>query len=179
MMNLPPDREIVALVPEYTDEGDSVRVLFADGTETRRAVSMKTLMKGLAERRAKLLSLLRKWASTYTGRKLGNPVAVSTDLVLAPVKMRDARLTGDETMGCVNVTASPKVRADGQKKSVVELAGGHEVSVEWSLATTRARLSDASCIAAELMSEEDERVFRRLLGGRKQSPCDATRDKEG
>ncbi len=112
MNQLPADSEILALVPEYTDCGNSVRLYLADGREILIAGTLRAVLRALARRRCKDLGLLRAYAARYTQRRFANPLAVSPDLVLAPLRTRAPKIPGDPTQGLVNVAAPIRLTAE-------------------------------------------------------------------
>ena len=165
MEDLPKDRDIAALVPEYNEQGDSTRLYLRDGTERLLPVTLRTTLRALARRRCKDIGLMRRWAEQYTHHTLNNPLPVDVELVLAPVKTREPRIEGDEAMGCVNVAAG--VTADEAavvppRQSALQLAGGRELPVCWSLSTTRRHLQDAELVHARMVAETASAMLYQL-----------------
>ena len=105
MDQLPLDSEIRALVPEYPDCGNAVRLFLTGGREMLIGGTLRAVLRALARRRCKDLGLLRAYAARYTQRRFANPLAVSPDLVLAPLRTREPKIPGDPTQGLVNVAA--------------------------------------------------------------------------
>ena len=56
---LPEDSEIAAVLPEYTERGDSTRLLLRDGREIVVNCTARTALRCLAERSCKSLGLMR------------------------------------------------------------------------------------------------------------------------
>ena len=83
---LPKNSEIAAVLPEYTERGDSTRLLLRDGREIVVNCTSRTTLRYLAERRCKSLGFMRIWVVCYTHRRSANPVPIDCDLVLVPVK---------------------------------------------------------------------------------------------
>ncbi len=179
MKKLPKDAEIAALLPAYGEQGDVTRILLTNGVELVYGRTMRATVAALARRRCKDVKLLRRWASRYTHRTLNNPIAPSADLVLVPVKTRCPRVTGDGTMGHINVAAvagilpellerkSPQTgarprRGPGNRRAVIPLPGGRSVTALWNEKTTIDHLAAARHIHAELVRDEEEAVLRRL-----------------
>ena len=167
MEQLPKDRDIVAIVPEYSDQGDSTRLYLRDGTERLLSVTMRTTLRALARRRCKDIGLMRRWAQQYTHHVLNNPLSVGVEMVLAPVKTREPRVEGDEAMGCVNVAAGvAAVRLAGShplhRMTELHLAGGRRLSVRWSLATTQRHLKDAELVHTRLVAESAAAMLYQL-----------------
>ncbi len=162
IQDIPQDREIAALLPEYTPEGDATRILLTDGTERLYPRTLRATLRTIACRRCQDIALLRRWAGRYTHRTINNPIAASADLVLAPVKTRLPRVAGDAAMAHVNVAAL-RASAPAGTRSVIALAGGASVPALWSEKTTRAHLAAAQHICADLVRAEEEAVLRRLI----------------
>lgn len=157
---LPGDREIAAILPEYTERGDCTRILLCDGRELLLDRSMRTTLRYLAARRCKSLGLMRQWAARYTRRRTANPVAIGCDLVLVPVKSRRPRIPGDNTLAQVNVALGVRLVAGPQ--AALDLAGGRRLPVLWSLKTLREHIAAGCHIHADLLREQQESLLWRL-----------------
>lgn len=160
---LPEDSEIAAVLPEYTERGDSTRILLRDGREIVVNCTTRTTLRYLAERRCKSLGLMRTWAARYTHRRSANPVPIDCDLVLVPVKTREPRVPGDNTLGQVNVALSPRLVAGEQ--TAIEFPGGGRIPVLWSEKTIAAHIAEGRHIHADLIRAQQESVLRRLTKG--------------
>lgn len=160
MEALPKDSEIAALLPEYTAHGDSTRLILRDGREIVVNCTARTALRYLAERSCKSLGLMRAWAARYTRRRSANPVPIDCDLVLVPVKTREPRVAGDNTLGQVNVALSPRLVEAPERR--IEFPGGGRVPVLWSEKTVSAHLAEGRHIHADLIRSQEESVLRRL-----------------
>ena len=109
-MIFPENREIDALVPEYTDEGDSTHVYLRDGRDFVIPVTLRTVLKYLAYRSCRDLVRLRSWAAEHTHQRLNNPLPMDEELVLMPYKARRPKVAGDPIMGCVNAASGAESR---------------------------------------------------------------------
>lgn len=158
---LPEDSEIAAVLPEYTAQGDTARILLRDGRAIVADCTARTLLRHLVERRCKSLGLLRAWAARYTHRRSANPVPIGCDLVLVPVKTREPRVPGDNTLAQVNVALSPRLIAG--EETTIEFPGGGRITVLWSEKTTEAHIAEGRHIHADLIRAQEESVLRRLL----------------
>lgn len=157
---LPEDSEIAAVLPEYTERGDSTRLLLRDGREILIDCTAKTALRRLAERHCKSLGLMRAWAANYTHRRSANPVAIDCDLVLVPVKTREPRVPGDNTLAQVNVALA--VRLVTEPRCAIETAGGQRVPVLWSRKTIQSHIAEGCHIHADLLQAQQRSVLRRL-----------------
>lgn len=159
---LPEDSEIAAVLPEYTARGDAARILLRDGRAVVVDCTARTLLRHLAERRCKSLGLMRAWTARYTHRRSANPVPIDCDLVFVPVKTREPRVPGDNTLGQVNVALAPRLVTG--PKTAIEFPGGGQIPVLWSEKTTEAHIAEGRHIHADLVRAQQESVLRRLLG---------------
>lgn len=159
-MEIPENREIDALVPEYTDEGDSTHVYLRDGSDFVIPVTLRTVLKYLAYRSCRDLVRLRSWAAEHTHQRLNNPLPMDEELVLMPYKARRPKVAGDPIMGCVN--AASGVRLEEGEETVLLTAGGHALPSLWTPATIQQHLDSATLICRELQGILDEKILRRL-----------------
>lgn len=157
---LPEDSEIAALLPEYTERGDSTRLILRDGREIVVNCTARTALRCLAERSCKSLGLMRAWAAKYTRRRSANPVPIGCDLVLVPVKTRRPRVPGDNTLAGINVALSPRLVEAPERR--IEFPGGGRVPVLWSEETVSAHLAEGRHIHADLIRAQEESVLRRM-----------------
>ncbi len=157
---LPEDSEIAAVLPEYTEHGDSTRLILRDGREILVDCTTRTTLRYLAERRCKSLGLMRTWAARYTHRRSANPVPIDCDLVLVPVKTREPRVPGDNTLAQVNVALAPRLVTEPQ--TAIEFPGGGRIPVLWSEKTLSAHIAEGRHIHADLIRDQQESVLRRL-----------------
>ena len=104
---------------------------------------------------------MRTWAARYTHRCSANPVPIDCDLVLVPVKTREPRVPGDNTLGQVNVALAPRLVAGEQ--AAIEFPSGGRIPVPWSEKTIAAHIAEGRHIHADLIRSQEESVLRRLL----------------
>ena len=159
-MEIPENREIDALVPEYTDEGDSTHVYLRDGSDFVIPVTLRTVLKYLAYRSCRDLVRLRSWAAEHTHQRLNNPLPVDEELVLMPYKARRPKVAGDPIMGCVN--AASGVKLQGGEEAVMLTSGGHKLPSLWTPDTMQQHLDRAALICRKLQGILDEKILRRL-----------------
>ena len=111
-MDFPKNREIDALVPEYTETGDATHVYLRDGSDYVIDVTLKTVLKFLAYRSCRDICRLREWSAEHTHKRLNNPLPLDEELVLMPYRARHPRVAGDAIMGCVNAAAGVRLKED-------------------------------------------------------------------
>ena len=132
---LPEDSEIAAVLPEYTERGDSTRLILRDGREILVDCTTRTTLRYLAE-------------------------PIDCDLVLVPVKTREPRVPGDNTLAQVNVALAPRLVTEPQ--TAIEFPGGGRIPVLWSEKTLSAHIAEGRHIHADLIRDQQESVLRRL-----------------
>lgn len=189
-VSLPPDRDIAALLPVYTPSGDYTRLVRMNGEEELLPLTLRSVMKRIARRSCKDLSLCRAWSGELTHRSLNNPLPLSAVLVLTPFKARIPRVKGDEVMGCFNPAAVERVverkilplpqnltyketrtrkRGADCFRSQIVLTNGKVLDSFWSYKTLHSSLRDGRLVQCELALELDATLKyflenRRRLG---------------
>lgn len=159
-MDFPKNREIDALVPEYTEKGDATHVYLRDGSDYVIDVTLKTVLRFLAYRSCRDICRLREWSAEHTHKRLNNPLPLDEELVLMPYRARHPRVAGDAIMGCVNAAAGVSLKED--EGTLLLTAGGHKLRSLWKPETTQEHLDRAFSICRELLEILDEKILRRL-----------------
>ncbi len=158
------DRKVAAVLPEYEEgHGDCTVVYLQDGKRIVVDVKLRTFLKWLAGHHCKTLPLMRRWAAQYTDRRNGTPLAMGADLVLLPFRARKPRVSGDETLGCVNMeclTAIYERKTDGLV--VLQLRDGREIPTGWSLRTLLQHAREARLMQLELKRQRLKDVWGML-----------------
>ncbi len=103
------DEKLQALVPVYT-ENDRTIVLTA-AAEHREPRTLPRLVEKIAACYCIDLGELRRQCRELLGIKRYFPLPLSSDLVLLPVKLRQAELTGELTFGFVNLAQVESLKA--------------------------------------------------------------------
>ena len=103
------DEKLQALVPVYT-ENDRTIVLTAAG-EHREPRTLPRLVEKIAACYCIDLSELRRQCRELLGIKRYFPLPLCSDLVLLPVMLRQAELTGELTFGFVNLAQVESLKA--------------------------------------------------------------------
>lgn len=161
MEQLPKDRDIVAILPAYGEMGDHTLLYLRSGTCRVLAVKIKTIIRHLAQRQCKDVSLMRAWASRYTRQKIGVPLPVSWELVLVPFKARQPKVAGDETMGCINFAHLREIK-QVKGKTILRLTNGQEIPVLWNTITMQHHIRDARLIQMMILHRVDEALLHRI-----------------
>ena len=183
MLKLPKDREIAAIVPVYGERGDCTCLHLRDGRECLLPVQMKTVLRMLARRHGKVVPLMREWAAQRTHGKMFQPLPFGVELVLAPFKAREPRVTGDSTLGGVNMShlagvgemeRSPSsavfaaaLLAGGRHRrprrfALLRLRSGRHIPALWSQRTLHKHLKEARLVHAILVREMHEAMLYEL-----------------
>ncbi len=118
---LPQSGEILLRRPEYGPCGDVTRAFLTGGREEVLALRMDAVLEGLARRSYQDLQLRRRWAAQYTHRTVNNPIALSSQLILTPFRVRVAKVAGDTVMGFVNAAAEGGLQAVVPEEDELEL----------------------------------------------------------
>lgn len=125
------ESRIGAILPEYGPTGDGVRIVVVGGPDIRLEVQLKTVLRRLAAVHGRTLPALREAVSRQILKKTGLPLAISSSLVLLPLKVRRPRVARDPTEGFFNVLQVrrtwPAVKKNGRPS--IELRGGKGVEL--------------------------------------------------
>lgn len=156
------DREIAAIIPSYTQNGDVTLLYKTDGSCIVLPVQPETVVRTLAERRQESLCLLRRWAEKYTGQKLWEPLGISWELVLVPLKMRKPRVPGDTTSGYVSFSWIEEVEKEGAF-SRLRLQNQQKLPVLWSWKTVVQHLQNAFLLQSLRLQSLDDGFWRRMV----------------
>ncbi|MBX6396447.1 MAG: hypothetical protein IRY98_12265 [Alicyclobacillaceae bacterium] len=113
--------DIGAFWPVYNDWGDSTLVLWKDGRCTPHPVPVRRVLKDLAAVLAVDLTQLRDICGRETRRKLAVPLAMHERILLVPLRVRRARIAGDEVYGYFHLSCIQGVRVgmDGRTEIAV------------------------------------------------------------
>lgn len=93
---------LLALVPDYRD-GECNTIVFSHLGEQRDRRSVNWLVKRLAAHFSLDLAELRRRCSKLLGLRHNISLPLDTNLVMLPVKMRQAESLGEVTIGFVNL----------------------------------------------------------------------------
>ena len=134
---LPLDQEIAALIPCYTETGDSTRILTTNGLALTLPVRPRAVLNRIARRRATDLAALRHITSLKTQRSILQPLPLAPNLLLIPIKVRTPRVTGDTCTGYINyyTVLGTAPRQESQVHTVLTLTGGHNIDTLWTPVT--------------------------------------------
>ncbi|MDI3327857.1 MAG: hypothetical protein QJR06_04845 [Alicyclobacillaceae bacterium] len=133
---------IGAFWPVYGERGDETLVLWKNGQCTAHPIPVRRVLKDLAAALAVDLTQLRDIYGRETRRKLAVPLALHEKILLVPLRVRKARIAGDEVYGyfCLNCIQGVRIGLDGR----TEIAVAHRiVSLEQRLRSVREQLARA------------------------------------
>lgn len=169
---LPLDQEIAALIPCYTETGDSTRILTTSGLALPLPVRPRAVLNRIARRCATDLAALRHITSLKTQRSILQPLPLAPRLLLIPVKIRTPRVPGDTCTGYINYYAvlGAKPCQDPPVHTVLTLTGGHTIGTLWTPVTINRYLQLARLTAYthtpqyNTLQEADTHYAPELLG---------------
>lgn len=160
-MNVAQDRDITAILPRYTENGDSTVIVDTAGQEKIYPVGHKTILTHIADRQCKDLRLLRKWTREYTGQQFWIPLGFSWELVLMPIPVREAKIKGDATVGYVNFANIESIQKTDKTGSVV-MENGIKIPTTWGIGTVQKHLKDAMLVHSMLLRSIDDVILMRM-----------------
>lgn len=95
-------RQIVAVLPEYNDNGDNMcRLIFTDGGSEYIYIPIADFIREWLRRYRLTLSGQMTWASSITSRRTLNPIVIHKDIVLIPLKVRRSYGANDGSHGYI------------------------------------------------------------------------------
>lgn len=106
-------KDIIYFIPQYTDNGDCVDILFLSGEKKRLESSIRTFTRSLYSLYAIDELTLKKLISKKIGQKNLLPI-VLPDATFIPVKVRRPLIRTDPTNGYVNMSQIFKVDQKGE-----------------------------------------------------------------
>ena len=155
------DREIAGIIPSYTQQGDQTLLYKTDGSCMVLPMHPEMVVRQLAERRQESLYLLRRWAGKCTGSKLWEPLGISWELVLVPLKMRKPRVPGDTATGYVSFSWIEEVEKSGDY-SCLRLKNQQKLPVLWTWKTVVQHLQNAFLVQSLRLQSLDDVFLRRM-----------------
>lgn len=143
-------QRLAAILPCYSSNGDSVKLLTAAGTSTHSPISIRTALRRLAKERAIDLVALKQQTAQATGQRILHILPLADDLVLVPIKVRTPQISRDHCTGYINCCYVEAVRsiACPPYKSLVILTSGAEIASLWSSATVEKHLRAARLLTS-------------------------------
>lgn len=134
---LPAQETIAALLPRYASTGDSTVILTNDGQLHSTGLRLRSVINRLARTRSIDLKALKCNCRRSTQRSILQPLPLSSELLLVPIKVRTPRIPGDPCIGYVNYYAVAKVAVQPGNPacSAITLHQGQTVQSLWSTDT--------------------------------------------
>ena len=165
-----------ALVPYYNQDGGNATLIFTgsgDIIEDRRTV--KWNLRRLARLFSVDLEAARRNQGEFLHYSQGLPLPLSPNLVLVPLKTRQAGGKNDGGHSYLNPSAVVELReAKGEEnvRSIIVLPGEHRIPCHYTLKTVRKRLRDgvialerhrAALLPGSAISQASLQDYRQLL----------------
>ncbi len=160
-MDIAQDRDIMALLPKYSDFGDGTVVVNSTDKDVFYSIGQRAMLNHLCSRSCKDIHLLRTWAGRLTGQSIWMPLGISYELVLVPMKIRQAKINGDVTVGYFNFNYIKDIR-ENKDKTILLMKDDTEYTVLWQIRTVKKHLRDAMIIHSLLMKNLDDMLWSRL-----------------
>ncbi|TWH47582.1 hypothetical protein [Sporomusa sp. KB1] len=146
---LPAHHLIAAIIPCYSAEGDSTVILTTEGERITTGVRIPTILRRLASYQAIDLSSLKRIITDATHQSIMQPLPITPRLVLFPVKTRKPRVAGDISTGYINLHAITGTTKNQPSGTLINLSGGANVPIIWSLTTVRRHMLLARLATAQ------------------------------
>lgn len=145
---LPISDQIAAIIPCYTQTGDSTIIITTKGSQQTIPVRVHTIIKRLARNYSMDLIALKQKTMDITDHALLQPLPLAPGLVLCPIKLRTPRISGDTTIGYINFHAALSITGAQNKpyQSIIKLAGGMDLPSLWQPSTVKGHFQDARLV---------------------------------
>jgi hypothetical protein len=159
---------LLALVPCYLDGGNACRI-FTRVQDYADPHSLRWLLTQLAAYFGTSVKLLQEQYGPFLNRTLTVPLPLSGEVLLLPLKMREARVPGDTTIGYINGLSIDRVEpAPAPYRSAVHFREGLVLESYSAPGTVRERLLQGHAVYREFLRRQQE-LFpppgERLSGG--------------
>ena len=163
---LPISDQIAAIIPRYTQTGDSTIIITTKGNEQTIPVRVHTIIKRLARNYSMDLIALKQKTMAITNHALLQPLPLAPGLVLCPIKLRIPRIPGDTTIGYINFHAALSITGAQNKpyQSIIKLAGGIDIPSLWQPSTIKMHLQDATLVLAHTAHSAQIPIEITLIG---------------
>jgi len=103
-------QRIAAILPHYRDHGDATQIITVEGETIIVEALVRTILTRLARRHGIDLDAIREKARQSTHGSILQPLALTPELSLCPLKFRTPRIRGDACTGYVNLHAIRSVQ---------------------------------------------------------------------
>jgi len=139
------DETIVAIIPQYTPQGDQVNIITTCGRTIISSRRLRTILRKVAKHHAADLCAVKRLAAPAVRRPLLAPLPLSPRLFLFPVKVRQPRVEGDPCCAYVNACLTKDIcdHAVFPYQSILHLQGDHQLPALWSGRTVRRKLEQS------------------------------------
>lgn len=141
---------ILAMLPIYHDGGNACRI-YTQQNEYEDTRSLRWLLSRTASYYGVDVNLIRRQYGKFLNRRLLNPFPLIPDLVLLPVKMREAIIKEDTTIGYINGLQVSRVEPLAQTpyRSAIHFKSGLYLPCINTVETLRGRLLQGEAVHQE------------------------------
>lgn len=143
---------IVALLPVY-EEGGSATKIYTRKSEYTDPRSLRWILRQGAAYYGSELKVVRQQYAEHLQRRQNVPFPLSPHLILLPLKMREARVSGDTTIGYINAFEVEKALNEGEApyRSAILFKGGLTLPCLNSFATLQERFLQGEAVKNEYL----------------------------
>lgn len=150
-------KESCAFIPCYKeDEGKGTELFLKSGKRVYMKHSIKKVMDDFCAINFKDVGRLRKVSSKLLNRKLLNPIYISNEIVLLPVKTLKPLIAGDKCFGYINVSYIKDFIVEDKK---IKLKNGEEIDYLEKSSTIKNRLADGALLSRKIENKRLEEIF--------------------
>lgn len=147
--------QLAALVPCYGPAGDTTVMISRTGEVCTQETGLRTVLRRLLRQKAVDLQALRLKTAQPGIRPMLQPLPLSSNLLLCPLKLRLPKIPGDICTGYVNAHTVEKVGNlhSPPYHSRLRLSGGSILPVIWKADTVNRHLHTAKLCQQRLLPQ--------------------------
>lgn len=150
-------KESCAFVPFYkADEGKGTVLYLKNGKRVYTKHSIKKVMDDYCAINFKDIEKLRKVSSKLLNRKLLNPIYISNEIIMLPVKILKPLIAGDKCFGYINLSYIKDFIVEDKK---IKLKNGEEINYLEKSVTIKSRLADGALLSRKIKNIRLEEIF--------------------
>jgi len=152
-------KESCAFIPFYKEnEGKGTVMYLKNGEKLYIKHSIKKVLDDYCAINLKNIEQLRKLSSRILNKKLLNPIYISSENIMLPIKTMKPLIAGDRCFGYVNLNFINDFIIEDKK---IKLKSGEEIQYLEKNTTIKNRLADGALLSRKIESRFLEKIFKK------------------
>ncbi|MHC1686010.1 MAG: hypothetical protein AB6733_24295 [Clostridiaceae bacterium] len=150
-------KESCAFIPFYKENrGKGTAIYLKDGKKVYTKHSIRKVLDDYCAINFKDINQLRKLSCKVLNRKLLNPIYISNEIVMLPVKSMKPLIAGDKCFGYINLNYIKDFIIEDKK---IKLKSGAEINYLDKSTTIKNRLADGALLSRKIENRALEEVY--------------------